>query len=72
LTLCYPFGSFGKETMRIASELGYKVAVSLDKGHVSPSSDRLALPRIVVAYSDGLPALLYKLRIRPKLRLIGI
>lgn len=63
-SLCYPYGSVNEAAVRTA---GYPVAVALGKRPARATDSRLALPRIVVAYSDALPKLLYKMKIRPLL-----
>jgi peptidoglycan/xylan/chitin deacetylase (PgdA/CDA1 family) len=71
-SVCYPFGSWNEETRMAVTELGYRVGLSLRKGPITAGSDRLALPRIVMGYSDGISMLLYKLHLRPRLRKIGL
>lgn len=66
-SLCYPYGSFSAETEQAALAAGYQVALALGKRPATPKDNRLALPRIVVAYGDALPKLLYKIHIRPSL-----
>ncbi len=65
---CYPYGRLNGESVDAARAAGAKVAVALAKRPATALDDRLRLPRIVIAYSDGLPKLLYKLHIRPKLK----
>ncbi|MEZ0327229.1 MAG: polysaccharide deacetylase family protein [Fimbriimonas sp.] len=64
-SFCYPYGSLCSNQV---VKQHYKVAVSLLKGVASTSDDRAVLPRIVVAYSDSIPMLLYKIKVRPLLR----
>ncbi|MEQ1932945.1 MAG: polysaccharide deacetylase family protein [Fimbriimonadaceae bacterium] len=66
-SLCYPFGSFNTKTLAVAKALGFKIAVTLQKGIASPDHNKLALPRITVACGDAIPLLLYKIFVRPKL-----
>jgi peptidoglycan/xylan/chitin deacetylase (PgdA/CDA1 family) len=65
-SFCYPYGSVGDTS--VLAESGYPVGLALGKGAARVSDDRLALPRIVIAYGDALPLLLYKMYIRPKLK----
>jgi peptidoglycan/xylan/chitin deacetylase (PgdA/CDA1 family) len=62
-TVCYPYGSIGPATARLASLLGYQVGLALGRRRARPSDPKMTLPRIVLAYSDGLPMLLYKLHL---------
>lgn len=66
-SFCYPYGSFGEAAWEAAREL-YPTAVVLQKRIAQATDDRWKLPRVVVAYSDTLPMLLYRLYIRPILR----
>ena len=65
-SFCYPYGSVGD--VSAVREGGYRVGVSLIKRVASDSDDRLQLPRVVVAFSDTVPMLLYKIHVRPRLR----
>ena len=67
-SVCYPYGSFNHDTLIAADGLGYRHGVSLAKGWAQASAPRLALPRIVIAYSDGLAGFVYRVFVRPKLR----
>lgn len=67
-SLCYPYGRLNGESVSAARAAGAKVAVALAKRPATPQDDRLRLPRIAIAYSDGLPKLLYKLHVRPRLK----
>jgi peptidoglycan/xylan/chitin deacetylase (PgdA/CDA1 family) len=62
-SFCYPYGSVGE-----TSVLGYRVGLALGKRPATSQDDRLRLPRIVVAYSDGLPMLLYKIYLKPVIK----
>jgi peptidoglycan/xylan/chitin deacetylase (PgdA/CDA1 family) len=62
---CYPYGFVSPESPGILSKLGYRTAFSI--GRWPGDNDPFRLARIVVAYSDGLPMLLYKLSLRPYL-----
>lgn len=66
-SFCYPYGGFGEGAYEAAREL-YPAAVVLQKRIAAATDDRWRLPRVVVAYSDALPMLLYRLHVRPILR----
>ncbi|MEI7575452.1 MAG: polysaccharide deacetylase family protein [Armatimonadota bacterium] len=63
---CYPYGSFNTDTLRAMKSVGLSVGLRLAKTPVYNEST-LELNRIVVAFSDSLPKLLYKIYIRPSL-----
>jgi peptidoglycan/xylan/chitin deacetylase (PgdA/CDA1 family) len=63
---CYPYGSFNADTLRAMKSVGLSVGLRLAKTPVYNEST-LELNRIVVAFSDSLPKLLYKIYIRPSL-----
>ena len=67
-SFCYPYGGHTPRTLEITREAGYEVGVILGKRIASDTDVKQGLPRIVVAYSDTLPMLLYKLLIKPKLK----
>lgn len=66
-SFCFPYGSLSASSTTVLAECGYSVGLALGKRMARPSDSLLALPRIVVAYSDKLPKLLYKLYVRPLL-----
>ncbi|MCW5943620.1 MAG: polysaccharide deacetylase family protein [Fimbriimonadaceae bacterium] len=66
-SFCYPYGSRGPAAERALRNGPYPVALILGKRPARPADDPLAIPRVVVGYSDGLPKLLYKLHVRPLL-----
>lgn len=63
---CYPYGSFNADTLKAMKQCGLSVGLKLAKSPVYGES-ALELNRIVVAFSDTLPKLLYKIYLRPKL-----
>ncbi|MBN9503178.1 MAG: polysaccharide deacetylase family protein [Armatimonadetes bacterium] len=67
-SFCYPYGSLNGDSRRAVREAGYSVGMALGKRAVRPGDPIEALPRIVMAYGDGLPLLIYKLSIRPHLK----
>lgn len=66
-SFCYPYGSHSEAVRSAVRKSGYRVAFALGKRCAHPHDDRLALPRIAVAYSDVLPKLIYKMFVRPML-----
>lgn len=66
VTFCYPYGSVG-DTLAVKSA-GYEIGLALDKRIATTADNRLRLPRIVVAFSDSLPGLLYRIYVRAALR----
>ena len=66
-SICYPYGSHNDDTISAAEQAGYAVGVILNKKRATSSDSKLRLPRIVVAYSDGITKLLYKIYVRPLL-----
>ena len=64
---CYPYGKVGATSHDALRRAGYALGVGLAKRPAKPSDNPIELPRIVVAYSDRLPKLLYKLYLRPHL-----
>lgn len=67
LSFCLPYGSRGASTPAAIRAAGYRVGLALSRRSATPNDDRLLLPRVVIAYSDRIPQLLYKLQIRPLL-----
>lgn len=68
-SLCYPYGRMNTDTVAACELAQYSVGLALGKRLATEADDRRALPRIVLAYSDSVSKLLYKMHIRPKLRL---
>lgn len=64
-TACYPYGVCSDPSLQAFRELGYSAALSIDKWPGKDDPFRQA--RIVVAFGDALPMLLYKLYLRPHL-----
>lgn len=66
-SVAYPFGKFNEGSLESAASIGYRVALALSRRQAQSNDRLLALPRIVVGYSDRLPKLLYKIKLRPLL-----
>jgi len=67
-SFCYPYGSLDQLSSEIVKTSGYTVGLALGKTLATDADDRLRLPRIVIAYGDALPMLIYKMRIKPFFR----
>lgn len=67
-SFCFPYGSLNDSAVAAVRQTGYPVGLALRKRIATSDEDRLALSRVVVAFSDSLPALLYRLHVRPLLR----
>jgi peptidoglycan/xylan/chitin deacetylase (PgdA/CDA1 family) len=67
-SFCYPYGSLNEDSLRALSETGYSVGMALGKRFARESDSLLKLPRIVMAFSDSLPMLYYKLYVKPALK----
>lgn len=67
-SFCYPYGGLDATAIEAVSKCGYRVGLALRKRLAAPDDDLRTLPRIVVAFSDALPMLLYKTQVRPRLR----
>ena len=67
-SFCYPYGSHSAATIQQLKTAGYGVGLALGKRIAHEDDNRLAIPRVVVAYSDALPMLLYKLLLKPVLK----
>jgi peptidoglycan/xylan/chitin deacetylase (PgdA/CDA1 family) len=65
-SFCFPYGSLCSPD--VLTEAGYNIGLALKKRVATENDDPRLLPRVVVAYSDVLPMLLYKIYIRPRLR----
>ncbi len=66
-SFCYPYGSENSSARETLRSQGYKIGLALGKRPAWATDDPLALPRIVVSFSDALPKLLYKIYVRPRL-----
>lgn len=66
-TFCYPFGGLNEETPELAKQAGFIGACTTKSGLANSGRDPMLLPRVKVAYRDGVLGLLYRLIIRPRL-----
>jgi peptidoglycan/xylan/chitin deacetylase (PgdA/CDA1 family) len=66
--LCYPFGSFNTDTLRLASEAGFESAMTCLRGAASRRDHPLILPRKAISFGDDLAGFAWKLLVkhRPK------
>ncbi|GEM_PF-771215 len=67
-SFCHPYGRYDSATLEILQGAGVPIGLALGKRPALPTDPRLELPRIVLAYSDGVAMLLYKMVLRPRLR----
>lgn len=52
--MCYPFGDFTDNTLRITKDSGYKLGFTTEYGKVKPGMDKLKLPRIRISNNMSL------------------
>jgi peptidoglycan/xylan/chitin deacetylase (PgdA/CDA1 family) len=62
--LCYPFGSFDRESIRTAAQTGYASAATCLRGIATPADHPLALPRKAISFGDYLPGYWWKLAMK--------
>ena len=67
-SFCYPYGSHDAQSIAQLKKAGYSVGLALGKNLAGENDEKCALPRVVAAYSDALPMLLYKITLKPWLR----
>jgi peptidoglycan/xylan/chitin deacetylase (PgdA/CDA1 family) len=67
-TFCYPFGGLNERTPGLVQKAGFTAACTTKSGLGRPSTDPFLLPRVKVAYRDGLLGFFYRLRIRPLMK----
>jgi len=66
-TFCYPFGHYNARTPALVKAAGYTGACTTQSGWARSDADPFLLPRVKVAYRDGVAGLLYRLLLRPYL-----
>ena len=65
--LCYPFGSFNADTVRLAAEAGYRSGMTCLRGAATGFDHPLVLPRKAISFGDNLLGFAWKLfKQRPK------
>ncbi|MFP4063353.1 MAG: polysaccharide deacetylase family protein, partial [Halochromatium sp.] len=65
--LCYPFGRFHRDTVRLAAEAGYRSAMTCLRGAATEADHPLVLPRKAISFGDNLLGFGWKLvKHRPK------
>jgi peptidoglycan/xylan/chitin deacetylase (PgdA/CDA1 family) len=62
--LCYPFGSFNRETVQAAQEAGYASATTCLRGTAERCDHPLLLPRKGISFGDNLLGYFWKLSIK--------
>ncbi|HZT43920.1 MAG TPA: polysaccharide deacetylase family protein [Chthonomonadaceae bacterium] len=66
-TFCYPFGHYNARTPALVRAAGFLGATTTRSGLARPESDPFLIPRVKVAYRDGVMGLLYRILVRPNL-----
>jgi peptidoglycan/xylan/chitin deacetylase (PgdA/CDA1 family) len=66
-TFCYPYGHFNAQTPTLVRAAGFLGACTTRSGLARSGSDPFLIPRVKVAYRDGVFGLLYRLLVRPHL-----
>jgi peptidoglycan/xylan/chitin deacetylase (PgdA/CDA1 family) len=66
--LCYPFGSFDQDSVRLAAQAGYRSAMTCLRGAATRLDHPLLLPRKAISFGDNLIGFGWKLLVkhRPK------
>ncbi|EIC20288.1 putative xylanase/chitin deacetylase [Thiorhodovibrio frisius] len=62
--LCYPFGSFNADSIRLAAHAGYRSATTCLRGAASAVDHPLILPRKAISYGDNLIGYGWKLLVK--------
>lgn len=71
-TFCYPYGSWNHHSPALVEKAGFRLGWALGKRMPARGDSPFALPRIVVAFSDGPASLAYKMWVKPRIyRLAG-
>jgi peptidoglycan/xylan/chitin deacetylase (PgdA/CDA1 family) len=66
-TFCYPFGHFNPRTPVLVQNAGFTGACTTRSGLAKRDTNPFLLPRVKVAYRDGVAGMLYRLMVRPRL-----
>ncbi len=66
-TFCYPFGHFNAKTPDLVRAAGFAGACTTRSGLAKRDTDPFLLPRVKIAYRDGVAGMLYRLMVRPRL-----
>ncbi len=66
-TFCYPFGHFNARTPSLVQAAGFLGACTTRSGLAKQDTDPFLLPRVKIAYRDGVAGMLYRLMVRPRL-----
>lgn len=64
--LCYPFGSFDRDSARLAAETGYVSALTCLRGPALPGDHPLLLPRKAISFGDNLAGFWWKLAVKQR------
>lgn len=60
-TFCYPYGDYDERIMDAVKEAGYKLAFSVDSGHIKRGDNLYNLKRLHMRYNTNVFRLLLKL-----------
>ena len=66
-TFCYPYGDRNERTADLVREAGFIGACTTTSGVVTIGREHYLLPRVKVAFQDGVLGFLYRLLVRPYL-----
>jgi peptidoglycan/xylan/chitin deacetylase (PgdA/CDA1 family) len=66
-TFCYPFGHLNARTPALVRAAGFSGASTTRSGLARSDHDPFLLPRVKVAYRDGVSGMLFRLLLRPHL-----
>jgi peptidoglycan/xylan/chitin deacetylase (PgdA/CDA1 family) len=66
-TFCYPFGHLNARTPALVRAAGFSGACTTQSGLASSAHDPFLLPRVKVAYRDGVSGMLFRLMLRSHL-----
>ena len=67
LTFCYPFGGYNESTPELVKEAGFIAACTTKSGLCTDLTDPLQMPRVKIAFRDGIAGFVYRFKIRPML-----
>ena len=67
LTFCYPYGHYNAQTPELVRAAGFIGACTTRTGLITPTTHPMLIPRIKVAYRDGVFGMLYRMLVRPGL-----
>jgi peptidoglycan/xylan/chitin deacetylase (PgdA/CDA1 family) len=66
-TFCYPYGHYHAGSAELVRQAGFSGACTTRSGVARPGGNPYLIPRVKVAYGDGVGGLLYRMFVRPHL-----